>query len=77
MGDALVLALLPALLGFVVGRWWLLLIGVLLATTALGRLLGADGVDAGPVAVLTVAPFVGCAAGIALRRLVAPPSDSV
>ena len=77
MGDALVLALIPALLGFLIGRWWLLLIGVLLATTALGRLLGADGVDTGPVAVLLVAPFVGCAAGIALRRLVAPPRDPV
>ena len=77
MSDALVLALMPALLGFVIGRWWLLLIGVLIASTALGRLLGADGAETGPVAVLLVAPFVGCAAGIALRRLIAPPRDPV
>jgi hypothetical protein len=77
MGSALMLALLPALLGFAVGRWWLLLIGALLASTALGRLLGADGVAAGPLVVLALAPFLGCAAGVALRRLVAPPRDPV
>lgn len=77
MGDALVLALMPALLGFAIGRWWLLLIGVLIASTAAGRLLGADGASTGPVVVLLVAPFIGCAAGIALRRLVAPPRDTV
>ena len=77
MGDALVLALMPALLGFAIGRWWLLLIGVLIASTAAGRLLGADGADTGPVVVLLVAPFIGCAAGIALRRLVAPPRDTI
>jgi len=74
MGDALVLALLPALLGFLVGRWWLLLIGALVATTTVGRLVGHD-VDTGPVAVLLVVPLAGCAAGVALRRLVAPPSE--
>lgn len=76
MRDALLLALLPTLLGFLVGRWWLLLIGALMATTALGRLLGHD-VEAGPVAVLLLAPFAGSALGIALRRALAPPRDPV
>jgi hypothetical protein len=76
MGDALVLALLPALLGFAIGRWWLLLIGVLIASTALGRIAG-HGAEAGPTATLLLAPFVGCALGVALRRAVAPPRDPV
>ena len=75
MGDALLLALMPAVLGFAIGRWWLLIIGALIASTALGRLLGTHGANTGPVVVLLVAPFVGCAAGIALRRLIAPPRD--
>jgi len=74
MPDALVLALLPALLGFLVGRWWLLLIGLLIASTSLGRLAG-HGADAGPVATVLVAPFVGCALGVAARRALWPPRD--
>jgi len=76
MRDALILALLPALVGFLVGRWWLLLIGALIVTTTLGRILG-HGADAGPIAVLLLAPFAGIALGVALRRVLAPPRDPV
>jgi hypothetical protein len=74
MPDVLVLAALPALLGFAIGRWWLLLIGALVTTTSVGQLAG-HGADAGPVATVLVAPFVGCALGVAARRARWPPRD--
>jgi hypothetical protein len=67
MDQALALALFPMILGLAVGRWWLLLAGGLMAVTMAVQ-GAAAGLPAGPLAVLILVPFAGCALGVAARE---------
>jgi hypothetical protein len=56
----------PFLAGLAVGRWWLLLMLALPATTMFAHGTNA-GMPTGPTAAITLLPLVGTAAGVALR----------
>jgi hypothetical protein len=57
----------PFLFGLAVGRWWLLLMLALPATTMFAQ--GAHaGMPTGPTAAVTLLPVAGAAAGVAMRR---------
>ena len=56
----------PFLFGLAVGRWWLLLMMALPATTMFGHGMHA-GLPTGPTAAVTLLPVAGAACGVALR----------
>jgi hypothetical protein len=57
----------PFLFGLAVGRWWVLLMLALPATTMFAQ--GThSGMPTGATAAITLLPVAGAAAGVALRR---------
>jgi len=67
--TALAIAAIPFLFGLAVGRWWLLLMLGLPATTMLAQGARA-GMSLGPTAAVTLLPLLGAALGVAMRRVV-------
>jgi hypothetical protein len=59
----------PFLFGLAVGRWWVLLMLALPATTMFAQGSHA-GMPAGPTAAVTLLPVAGAACGVALRAAV-------
>jgi hypothetical protein len=56
----------PFLAGLAIGRWWLLLMLALPATTMFAHGMNA-GMPAGPTAAVTLLPVAGATGGVALR----------
>jgi hypothetical protein len=59
----------PFLAGVAIGRWWLLLMLALPATTMFAHGTNA-AMPTGPTAAITLLPVVGAACGVALRAAV-------